>query len=337
MQLNKNTRYKLIRLTDEIKSLEAVKEKILTRISRETLGLKQLPEEMCDEEKYYFSSWSVDEGIEKINSIMLHLGGPLERDKDLDNDRIQYLKVTSVCEYPTRRKKDERGQILPKKQRLNTEETDVIFVYHNEDVYVIAFTTEHYSLLRVKRLIGETFISSETNTNNLTPDLFHWLFYRYIKNKRNLGRHINLESIAGFTGIVMTNDHVFEGKSDQMADLIVTKAFISSGYPIKSIKVRLYSGNGMITFFVNEDDDLYVERGSNIDLPLLRNEEDIAMPIFLFFILLPELRKLYELDTESFIGGEKLKFNAEIGKQVIISIAEKNGIDLDLIRLKSDC
>lgn len=173
MQLNKNTRYKLIRLTDEIKSLEAVKEKILTRISRETLGLKQLPEEMCDEEKYYFSSWSVDEGIEKINSIMLHLGGPLERDKDLDNDRIQYLKVTSVCEYPTRRKKDERGQILPKKQRLNTEETDVIFVYHNEDVYVIAFTTEHYSLLRVKRLIGETFISSETNTNNLTPDLFH--------------------------------------------------------------------------------------------------------------------------------------------------------------------
>ena len=305
-----------------------VKEKILTRINKDLVVLKELPVDMSDEEKYYFSSWSVDDGAEDINSIILHLGGPLERGEDIDNDEIKYLKATSICEYSTRRKKEKNGKILPKNQRLNIDATDVIFVYWNKEVYVVTFTTEPYSLGRIKKLIGQDFISSETNINNLTSDLFHWLFYRYSKDKRNLGNHINLENIIGFTGIVMTEDHIFEGKSDQTAELIVTKAFISSGYPIKSIKVRLYSGNGMLTFFVNENDDLYVERASDISLSIQSNQEDIAMPIFLFFVVLPELRRLYEKDKKSFIGSEKLEFNSEIGKAVILSIASKNGIDL---------
>lgn len=322
VELRKNTRYKLLRLTEEIDSLDAVREKILERIYKTLLPLKNLPEDMEDDEKYYYSRWNVETNNTESNSIYLHLN-------DKNCNEIPYLKVTASCEYATRRRKDENNQILPKNHRLNIEQTDVVFVYQNEEVYAVVFTVEHQPLVRIKKLIGEDFISSEDNINNLTSDFFHWLFYRYTMNKRDLGNYINLENIVGFTGIIMTDDHIVKGISDQTAELIVTKAFISNGYPIKSIKVKLYSGNGMLTFFVNENDDLYVESGSSISLSISKCKEDIAMPIFLFFIVLPELRRLYTIDEQAFIGEEKLKFNAEMGKEVIRSIASKNAIDLN--------
>lgn len=330
MQLTKNARFKLIQLTDEINSLKAVKDKILNNKRQELLDLKDLPNGMSDDEKYYNSWWESSD--QKANVVNLHLG----KTGNCKATGIQYLKATPICEYATRRRKNKSGEILPKEKRLNTESFDVIFVCQNKVVYMITFTTEHHPLLRIKRLIGEQFISSETNINDLTPDLFHWLFFKYTNNKASLGNYINLENIVGFTGIVATNDHIFEGKSDQTADLIVTKAFISSGYSIKSIKIKLHSGNGILTFFVNENDDLSVERGSNIDLPLQSSEEDIAIPIFLYFIVLPELNRLYQAESESFIGTEKLKFNEEIGKMVIISIAKKNDIDLQTLSESAD-
>lgn len=329
MQLSKNTRYHLFRLTGEVNSLNEVKNKILPTIHKEPLKLIGLSDSMEDEEKYYYSHW--DEGSSEESSIVLHLGSPLEHSQDENENKIYYLRIPAICEYATRRRKDENGEVLPKNRRLNIDQTDILFIDFNQEIYVVAFTTEYQPLRRIKKLIGDTYIACDSELTKLTSDLFHWLFYRYSTNKSFLGEYIELENISGFTGIVMTDDHTFTGLSDQTADLIVTKAFISNGYPIKSIKVQLYSGNGRITFFVDEDDNLSVERGSNIDLLIPKNKEDIAMPIFLFFIVLPELRNLYESDKSNFICEEKYKFNAEIGKDVIRSIASRNNIDLSTL------
>ncbi|GEK89985.1 hypothetical protein SAMN04488100_13128 [Alkalibacterium putridalgicola] len=319
--LSKNQRYTLLKLNNDFKNLESVKENIFSRTYVEPLSVKSIPEDTSDE-KNFFSKWTNITEIENINF-------------DETEIALSYVKATALCEYSTRRVFDEAtGELLPKEERLNTSNIDVIFVNEEDDLYIIIFSIGFYDLRRVTRLIGEKYIEPLTSKHQTKSDLFHWLFYRQIKENLNLSDDITLDNINGFTGTVINEENLFEGTSIQTTELIITKAFITNGYPITSIKIDLQMSLASVSFYLNEisnGKELKIVVQKNSTVPTIMNAEDIEyqLPIYVFFYLIPEIISLYKKEEVEFLSKERTSFLSEIGVEVIKTIMAKNSIEID--------
>lgn len=320
--LKKNQRYTLLKLNNDLVSLENIRDVTLKHTYEEPLSVRNIPEDTEKDEKTFYSKWT---NISEIDSL------------DFEEIEVEfsYTKVTALCEFSTKRVFDPNTSLLlPKNERLNTSNIDVVFVKANNDLYAIIFSVDFYDLRRVKRLIGESSIEPLSSEHQTDSDLFHWLFYKHIKDELELSEEITLDNINGFTGTVLGEENFFEGKSFQTAELIITKAFITNGYPITSIKIDLQMSLATIGFYLNEISEgkelkIVVQKNAVIST-LLNNEEiEYIIPIYVFFYLIPEIIRLYKADESNFLSNEKINFLSEIGIEVIKTIMAKNRIKRD--------
>lgn len=320
--LSKNQRYTLLKLKNDLTSLQDISEKVLVRIHKDPLTVKNIPEDTLEEERTFIYKWTNISETEEIE---------FEENKQ----KFSYIKVTALCEFSTRRVFDPAtGGLLPKEDRLNTSNIDVVFVAVARELYAVVLSVDFYDLRRVKRLIGEHLLDPLSSKHQTDSELFHWLFYKYIKEEFALNKDITLDNINGFTGTVLSEENLFEGTSLQTAELIITKAFITNGYPITSIKIDLQMSLAAINFYLNEISDvkelrIVVQKNSSIS-PMLNNEEiEYVIPIYVFFYLIPEIVKLYKIDESVFLSEAKNNFLSEIGIEVIKTIMAKNSIDIE--------
>lgn len=323
--LHKNQRYTLLKLNNELATLDDVKEKVLVREYKDPLKVKNIPEGTLEDEKTFLYKWINASEKENIKFEEVDEG-------------FSYIKVTAFCEFSTRRVFDQStGKLLPKDERLNKSIVDVIFVKSEDGLYAVIFSTEFYELRRVKRLIGEHSIEPLSSIHQTESDLFHWLFYKRIKEEFELSKNITLDNINGFTGTVFSEENQFEGTSTQTAELIITKAFITNGYPITSIKIDLQMSIAAVTFYLNEvseGKELRIVVQKNSFIALLFNNEDVeyVIPIYVFFYLIPEIVRLYKQDKSEFLSRSRNNFLTEIGKEVIKTIMAKNDIDIEELK-----
>ena len=63
-------------------------------------------------------------------------------------------------EYTKRRRKDDNGNFLPKAERVNDSDVELLFFEKDKKVYVLILTSNDYNIRRVQALIGEQSISS---------------------------------------------------------------------------------------------------------------------------------------------------------------------------------
>lgn len=323
--LPKNQRYTLLKLNNEINNLDDVKEKILIHEYRDPLKVKNIPEDTPEEEKVFLYKWT---NVSETDRIMF----------EGTQDEFSYVKVTASCEFSTRRVFEPTTNVLlPKSDRLNTSNVDVIFVDTTQDIYAVIFSIDFYELRRIKRLIGESSLEPLSSTHQTDSDLFHWLFYKRIKEEFELSENITLDNINGFTGTVLSEENQFEGTSLQTAELIITKAFITNGYPITSIKIDLQMNIAAINFYLTEIAEakelkIVIQKNSSISTMLTNEEVEYIMPIYVFFYLIPEIIKLYKVEETEFLSKERTNFLSEIGIEVIKTIMAKNSIDIEEVR-----
>ncbi|EGP5667524.1 TPA: hypothetical protein QFG14_000250 [Enterococcus faecium] len=323
--LAKNQRYTLLKLNKEFSTLDDINTDILTKVYKDPLTVKKIPEDTPEDERIFIYKWINISDVEEVKF-------------DEKEETFTYIKATAKCEFSTRRVLDQSsGELLPKEKRLNTANTDVIFINTNEGIYAILFSSEFYELRRIKRLIGEKNIEPLSSIHQTDSDLFHWLFYKRIMEEFDLNDDITLDNINGFTGTVLSEENQFEGTSIQTAELIITKAFITNGYPINSIKIDLQMNLATINFFLNEISDgkeliTVVQKNSSLYTMLNNEEIEYVIPIYVFFYLIPEIVELYRKQEAEFLSKSKTNFLTEIGIEVIKTIMAKNSIDIEDIK-----
>ncbi len=146
---------------------------------------------------------------------------------------IFYQKAIANIEYSKKKRKDSKGNFLPKVDRVNDLDIESLFFEKGNKVYVLILTPNDYHISRFKKLIGEDIISLTNTDYSLEPDIFNWLFYVYTERDGTLNDDTKLENISGFVGNVTDDANVFTGASYQTTELIATKAFISNGGELK--------------------------------------------------------------------------------------------------------
>lgn len=322
-QLSKNQKYTLLKLSNVFANLDVVQKEIVNKEHKywEPLtAVKNIPDSVPHDDKNYLYKWDHFSNIEEINF-------------DSQNN-VSFIVSTASIESGTRLLKDKTtGELLPKEDRLNISKVDTIFIESQGAVYCIIATFDYYELKRVEKLIGFEFLEPIPARFQSESDLFQWLFYKYIKNEFELNEEITLDSITGFTGTVVSEENRFEGQSDQVAELIIAKAFITNGYPLTSIQLVLQTNEGFASFYLGKLDNpkelqITVQRLSNIGTLLESIDAEISIPIYVYFYLIPKLVELYKVSEEEFTSGSKNKFLSEIGIEVIKTIMAKNDINI---------
>ena len=281
---------------------------------------------MSDSEKYFIYSWVDIGSIEEIVVPKLTMPGLNE---ETSEEIIRFQKVIVNVEYPKRRKKDNDGHFLPKVERVNNVDVELIFFELDNKVYTLINTSNEYNISRVKTLIGEQNISGTSLDYLLETDIFNWLFYVFDEREGVLDEELKLENISGFMGNVSDDANVFTGTSSQTTELIVTKAFISNGGVLKNITLRVRDNNADITCMVNENSKSVIYGNISSKLRILDSiEEPIFLLLYLYGFILLKLKALYILESDQFMNEDNPRFSKKIGIDVIESIVEKNNIQL---------
>lgn len=241
--------------------------------------------------------------------------------------KIDYLVKTAECEYTKRKHRDDNGRLLPKKDRLNIAYVKVIFIVIDLNVYSIICENNDYNVLRTMKLIGHNNIEAN-NDVIISPGMFDWLFYKKLKFEGELSDNLKLDNITGFKGNIVDEHDIFEGSSDQTVDLIITKAFISNGYPVRNMKIIITSDEGQLFFLLDEHSNVRIGRDSYINILFNNQEDSITIPIYLYSFIIPEISYLYGCVSDKFNKNDKSIFSYEVGKDVIESISRKNNMNL---------
>lgn len=320
--LQKNQRYTLFKLKSEISDFNDVQSEILEKDYRDKLTTKNIPDNIPEDEKYFISKWVT---TSKVNEVVFPNG-----------IKFIYKKAIASCEFTTRQIKDSvTGILLPKNERLNTSLIDALFIKCKEDFYMIVFSTEFYDLRRVKNLVGEYLIEPITAKHQINSELFNWLFYKFIQKDFEINDEIYLDNINGFTGNIISEDNRFEGRSTQTAELIITKAFLTNGYPITSIKIDLQMPEATMSFYIseisidNKELQMVVVKNSSIDLPISSEDKAFIIPMYLYLYLIPEIVKIYKTAEKEYLASNKKEFLTGIGIEVIKTIMAKNNIEIE--------
>lgn len=321
--LQKNQRYTLYKLKSEISDFNDVQKEILDKDYRDILTAKNIPHDVPEDDRYFISKW--------VTSSQ-------ENEVEFPKDGLKFIykKATASCEFSTRQIKDSiTGILLPKNERLNTSLIDVIFIKWKESFYMVVFSTDFYDLRRVKNLVGEHRIEPISSIHQINSELFNWLFYKFIQKDFEINDEIYLDNINGFTGNVINEDNHFEGRSTQTAELIITKAFLTNGYPITSIKIDLQMPEATISFYLSEISDdnkelqMVVVKNSSVDLPITSEDTAVIIPMYIYLYLIPEIVKIYKRVETDYLSSNKSQFLTSIGVEVIKTIMAKNNIRID--------
>lgn len=241
--------------------------------------------------------------------------------------KVKYQKAICNLEYGKRRKKDDRGNLLPKEQRLNTIDIELIFFELFGRVYVLVLTSNYYHLLRVKKLIGISNIKDNNELYSLEPDMFNWLVFVYSERQGKLDERLSLKNISGFIGNVLDSANTIKGTSDQATELIVTKAFISNGGLLRSVTLRVVDENVDLVFSLTDSSMTIIDCTVSKKLQLLDPlVQDIYFILYAYTYLIVRLKNDYNHESINFHNEEKPMFSKKIGLEVITSIMTENNI-----------
>lgn len=293
-----------------------------------------------DNQKYYEYTWQEVGAIEEFS--VSHYDLFEENLEDLEEagneileeaeteETIRYVKVTGNIEYATKKRKADDGTFLPKEERLNDTDTNMIFFELRNQIFVLILTSNFYLLERTKNLIGAHNISPTNDLYSLNTDLFTWLFYIFTECNGILETGLLLENIDGFIGNVTDNANVITGTSRQTTELIVTKAFISTGEELKNVAIRISNQEIDITCSVNEKSSVIINCTDSVKLRILDNVDKKEFLLLYFYgYLILRIKELYEQNRESFIDVENPLFAKKIGLDVIENIIMRNNISLE--------
>ncbi|MCM2979140.1 hypothetical protein M3592_27475 [Priestia aryabhattai] len=278
---------------------------------------------MHETEKYFNYTWKEIGELEEIKVPKINTNG------NLTGEIILYQKATANLEYTKKRRKDSKGNFLPKSERVNDLDIESLFFEKENEVYVLVITSNDYNISRFKKLIGEENISQENLEYSLDPDIFNWLFYVYTERNGKLNENTSLENISGFVGNISDDANVFTGTSYQTTELIATKAFISNGGELKKITLRVRDTDIDITCMVNEYSNIVINCKTSSKLRIMDGTDEVTfLLLYLYGYLILRLKQLYMNESDSFIKEHNPKFSKKIGIDVIKSIVEKNNISL---------
>ncbi len=289
-------------------------------------------DKLSDSEKYFIFSWKSIGDIQEIDLPRVSEIDP-ENDSTPDtlnnNITIKFQISTAHIEYTKRKRKDENGNFLPKAERLNDSDVEVLFFELEKEVFALILSSNEQNIRRTRLLIGEENISRNNPKYLLNPDIFSWLIYMYTERNGELSGDLSLENISGFVGNVTDDANIFTGSSNQTTELIVTKAFISNGGELKKITLRLSDGDADITCMINERSTVILNCNLSSKFRILDSlEKPVFLLLYLYGYLIIKIKLLYKLEAERFISEENPKFSKKIGIEVIKAIIEKNGIEL---------
>lgn len=323
-EFSRKHKYTLLKLSGSFKTEQDIRDNILNKVQSQPLLKKGIPEDISENEKNFFYRW--------INCTE---SNDLSSD---DGEDISFFVAVAECEYGKKRAFHKTTKVLlPKEDRLNISYVDTVFVKYKNAWYCVVSTFNENDLKRVKLLLGRNNIISNSEEFAVESEMFHWLFYKYLKEEYDLDAVTCLENISGFTGVVVNEENFFEGRSIQTAELIITKAFITHGYPLTSIQLILKSQYYYIRFYLSElseEGELVITIQKNSSATVLMNNIAIehVLPVYVFFNIVPKLVSLYKHDETKFINENKSSFLSEIGIEVIKSIMDKNDIELGMLK-----
>lgn len=317
----------LLRLNEKFNSLDVVKEKLLplTHIkSVNSLSVEEL-NDLPEDDRVYISKWLTnDHHLAEIRSY-----SPTESCSNSTESEIRYMVGRAYIEYRRNKQRDSMGNLLPKTDRINLVEIDVIFFERDSGIDAIICTPDNH-INKVKALISDENICKGYSKNNINSDEFYWLYYRYSTKKKVLNNDISLINITSFTGNIFDEHHTIYGKSDNTTDLIVTKAFVCSGSnPFTNMKISIAFGLTLIDFLVNRESDIRIDVESNIPQELADMDKEIALPLYLLSYLLPKIRELYINDAFTDDLNIKIDFSKMLGLEVIKAIMTHNDINAE--------
>ncbi|MBC1273906.1 hypothetical protein HCA68_01155 [Listeria booriae] len=320
----------LFRLTEKFKSLESVAEQLLPMVDRKSLPHLSIEElnDLPEDDRVYISRWLTNrQQPTGINSYT-----PIESCNDVTSE-VRYMLGRAYIEYRKNKQRDLNGTLLPKADRINIVEIDVIFFERDSGIDVIICTPDNH-INKVKALISDDNISKKNANKTITSDEFYWLYYRYSIDSKVLNDDITLINITSFTGNIFDEHHTISGTSDSTTDLIVTKSFVCSGSnPFTNMKISIAIGFIVIDFLVNRKSDIRVDVESGIPPELMEVSKKIALPLYLLSYLLPKLRELYENDAFTDDLKIKVDFSKMLGLEVINAIMSHNNISVEELLL----
>lgn len=323
-QLSKNQRYTLLKFNSSIGNLTDIKNRVTKKIYKDPLHVKGVTYNPDNPETFFLFSW---ESVSDEFEVEIGLDSS-------EKEKIFYTKATAVCEYSTRRKKDDLNRLLPKEKRLNTQQTDVLFISVKGNIFAIVYTTDEYELKRIKSLINKDILDPLNTEYQMDPDIFTWLFYKYINDEFNIGNDITMHGITGFTGNILSDENKFKGDSESMPDLMITKAFLANKYSITAMRLDLNVEDSTTSFYVSENTSgnelgVAAKRGSSTNIILQPHDIYDTMPIYIYFCLIPEIFSNYEKEKAEFESSHKAKFLKKIGIEVIQMILARNNLTVN--------
>ncbi|WP_270758938.1 hypothetical protein [Lactiplantibacillus plantarum] len=250
-----------------------------------------------------------------------------------DGDTLTFLMATARIEFQ-RKVKFRDGVILPRDERINVNQPDVILFMADNVAYMAVITSYLPDVERVAKLVGEDEIEAISQDDQLTDSFFVWVYYHFQK-KLNILPSLNLNNITGFTGIVSDPTNTIIGNSDNTADLIITKAFVSNKNPLKSLKLDLLDGVMATLMVLSENREVTIDvKATDFLLSEEYSEEKKILNAiaYVYINLLPKLLIKYESESTNF-QDQNRSFSKEIGLDVIESIVRLNDISMgDLLQ-----
>lgn len=304
-------------------------------------GLKKFTEKIDVEKKVVFSApiatklsdtkqYFYEQYVYKWESAFKLIKFPAS----VNNIKECYWAQASV-EYPRNKRTNANGELLERNERVNINEVTVLLVKDTDsESYLIVVSSYKPDVGRIDKLLGEEKIHELKTEEHIPNNFFVWLYYSYHKKEQVL-RDLNLNNIVGFTGIIDDDTNKISGISSSTADLIITKAFVSNGDALKSLRLDLSDTILMTISALNEDRSLVMILPQT-NLLLDGQSEDngyykiVKATSYIYAGLLPALLEQYFKKQKKFMQENK-SFSKEIGIDVIQSIVKHNKIKFDEI------
>ncbi|MCT3565305.1 hypothetical protein [Levilactobacillus brevis] len=274
-------------------------------------------------------------------------------------ENIKYLSIKIKLEISKKDKYDEaKTSILPKSQRVESHDVQVIFLVISNELVVLIFSGNKLYCDRCKILIQKT-ISSTVINLSVNREIFTWLFFTYDQvEDRNVTDLVSVSEIDGFVGTISDEKDSILGldpsqlskvtsSSQKLSKLFVTQAFISLGNLFTGVQIELLikkierlsdspismeinvskTGNvyDRVEMSFDEDETLKL-KGSNSQITSYMTSETTLQTtvIYVYSLLLPLILSSFETQKTNFEDKILPEYEEILGSEVIRQILEKN-------------
>lgn len=247
------------------------------------------------------------------------------------NDVKECYWAQASIEFPRNKRTDNIGNILPREERININDVPIILIKDSkEESFLIIISSYKPDVFRVNKLIGIDDVQGINVSDCIPNEFFVWMYYCYNRHEKILD-DLNLNNIVGFTGIIDDDTNKITGSSNSTSNLLITKAFVSNGYDLKSLIFDLSDSALTTVTAINEDRSLILDLNeTELSFDSLsegsRDQKMVRSIAYIYSSLLPALIKKYDSEKPSFVSQNK-NFSKEIGIEVVQSIIDHNGIN----------